>query len=177
MKFPITPFATALNLYKIISVPHPTNQTNSKHATQIINIPQYFAITPDHRHFVTLEADILNTCEIGTFITCSTTLPVKEDQSQDCSYALFHDKRESIFEHCNFQFLTENVNSNIHELTSTSVLLSNIPQFTITCPNQTTTFQGCAFCIQHIPCLCSIRTNTLTYPPRIINCYERIEHT
>jgi hypothetical protein len=52
------------------------------------------------------------------------------------------------------------------------VLLTNIPEVTIQCPNSTVKTQGCKHCIQNIPCLCPIRTPTITYHPKLVNCQE-----
>jgi hypothetical protein len=52
------------------------------------------------------------------------------------------------------------------------VLLTNIPEVTIQCPNSTVKTPGCKHCIQNIPCLCPIRTPTITYHPKLVNCQE-----
>ena len=52
------------------------------------------------------------------------------------------------------------------------MLLTNIPEVTIKCPKSTVKTPGCKYCIQNIPCLCTIRTTTITYHPKLINCQE-----
>lgn len=52
------------------------------------------------------------------------------------------------------------------------MLLTNIPEVTIKCPNSTVKTPGCKYCIQNIPCLCTIRTPTITYHPKLVNCQE-----
>ena len=87
-------------------------------------------------------------------------------------FALFPDNKTLIFKQCNFRFLPELRNPDIFEISPTSVLLTNIPEVTIKCPNSTVKTPGCKHCIQNIPCLCTIRTPTITYHPKLVNCQE-----
>ena len=45
MKFPISSFSKPLTLFKAISFPHPIKQTNTTHASQILDLPTFIAIT------------------------------------------------------------------------------------------------------------------------------------
>ena len=69
-QFPLTAYATPLLLYNIISVPQPISQTNTTKASQILNLPNYIALTPNHRHFTTFNYDTLYACDFNNYITC-----------------------------------------------------------------------------------------------------------
>ena len=69
-QFPLTAHATPLLLYNIISVPYPISQTNTTKASQILNLPNYIALTPNHRHFKTFNYDTLYGCDYNNYITC-----------------------------------------------------------------------------------------------------------
>ena len=70
VQFPLTAYATTLLLYQIISVPHSISQTNTTKASQILNLPNYIALTPNHRHFTTFNYDTLYACDYNNYITC-----------------------------------------------------------------------------------------------------------
>jgi hypothetical protein len=89
-----------------------------------------------------------------------------------CIFALFHDNKTLIFKQCNFRVLPELTKPDIFEISPTSVLLTNIPEVTIKCPNSTVKTPGCKYCIQNIPCLCTLRTPTITYHPKLVHCQE-----
>jgi hypothetical protein len=56
--------------YSFISVPHPISQTNTTKASQILNLPNYIALTPNHRHFTTFNYDTLYACDFNNYVTC-----------------------------------------------------------------------------------------------------------
>jgi hypothetical protein len=52
------------------------NQTNTTKASQILNLPNYIALTPNHRHFTTFNYDTLYGCDFNNYITCDISLPL-----------------------------------------------------------------------------------------------------
>ncbi|CAC5362606.1 unnamed protein product [Mytilus coruscus] len=140
MKFPISSFSSALTLYKILSFPHPISQKNTTKASQILDLPNYIAITPNHRHFTTFNYETLYNCDVD-------------------------------------RLLPELTKPNIFELSSASILLTNAKEVTLKCPNKTSTLPGCQFCIQNIPCSCTLQISTITYQPRLVNCQEKLQET
>jgi hypothetical protein len=149
-----------------------SNQSNTTKASQILNLPNYIALTPNHRHFTTFNYDTLYACDFNKYITCDISLPLRNINPSTCIFALLPDNKTLIFKQCNFRFLPELTKPDIFEISPTSVLLTNIPEVTIKCPNSTVKAPGCKHCIQNIPCLCTIRTPTITYHPKLVSCQE-----
>ena len=59
VRFPISTHAQPLQLYKVISLPVPSNNTSS-HATQLLSVPKFLAVTHHHDYYVPLtHADLL----------------------------------------------------------------------------------------------------------------------
>ncbi|CAC5362513.1 unnamed protein product [Mytilus coruscus] len=175
MKFPISSFSSALTLYKILSFPHPISQKNTTKASQILDLPNYIAITPNHRHFTTFNYETLCNCDVDRYITCDVSLPIQTIKTSDCIFALLYDNKSVIFHQCNFRLLPELTKSNIFELSPASIILTNAKEVTLKCPNKTSTLPGCQFCIQNIPCSCTLQTSTITYHPRLVNCQEKLQ--
>ncbi|CAG2224481.1 unnamed protein product [Mytilus edulis] len=177
MKFPISSFSSALTLYKILSFPHPISQKNTTKASQILDLPTYVAITANHRHFTTFNYETLYNCEFDRYITCDVSLPIQTIKTSSCIFALLHDNKSVIFDQCNFRLLPELTKPNIFELSPASILLTNAKEVTLKCPNKTSTLPGCQFCIQNIPCSCTLQTSTITYHPRLVNCQEKLQES
>ncbi|XP_071098997.1 uncharacterized protein [Haliotis cracherodii] len=51
VKFPLSSLPKPFQMYKVISLPVPVNNTSS-HSTQLLDIPPYFALSLDSRHFL-----------------------------------------------------------------------------------------------------------------------------
>ena len=61
INIPISSMKHSLRLYKVQSYPFPGN-TSSTHATQLLDLPQYYAHTQDNQHFTTLTNDQYSQC-------------------------------------------------------------------------------------------------------------------
>lgn len=172
VKFPISTHKAPMQLYEVTSLPVPIN-ISSSHATQLLNMPKYFAITKHHDYYLNLKSDVLLNCvHAGPTILCDHNLPLKPITSKDCSIALFNNDVKAIHKLCNFKFIPNVLNSNIIELSPTSVLIYKIQSLSLDCPKEKKVISGCAFCIIHVPCKCSLSTDSLYLPPRLVNCYQ-----
>ena len=94
IKFPISTFQTSLTLYKIKTYPVPIN-SSSNHATQVINLPQYLAISNDNRQFAELTQDFVQTCSGKETRYCIKSFPLLSSVSPSCSLAIFYNDKET----------------------------------------------------------------------------------
>lgn len=178
VKFPISSQRLPLKLYKVISLPVPTseNVTSKMQATQLLSLADYFVITPHHDYFLSLNSQDLADCVHGTSILCFSNWPQSPITVPDCTMALFANNVQQVKELCNFRYIQNALNSNIIELSPTSVLLYNTPTIVLDCPEEKKVLKGCAFCVFHIPCRCSLSTNTLFFAPRLVSCYQGLSN-
>jgi hypothetical protein len=158
-------------LYKVLSFPVPINKT-SDHATQLLDLPQIFAVTNDLKLYTTLDLIDLNNCNSGKIYLCkySKVLSVMSDDT--CVSALFKGDTLLIKRKCNFRFLVNHLSANMVQLSHTSVLLYNVHTFHMNCKGNTKVNKGCTFCIINVPCECSLATDTLYLPPRLSACHK-----
>ena len=94
IKFPMSTFQTPLTLYKIKTYPVPIN-SSSNHATQVINLPQYLAISNDNRQFAELTQDFVQTCSGKETRYCIKSFPLLSSVSPSCSLAIFYNDKET----------------------------------------------------------------------------------
>lgn len=174
VKFPISSQRLPLNQYEVIILPVPTseNVTSKMQATQLLSLSDYFAITPNHDYFLSLNSQDLSDCVHGTSILCFSNWPQSPITVPDCTMALFANNVQQVKELCNFRYLQNVVNSYI----LLRFFLYNTPTVVLDCPKEKRVVKGCAFCIFHIPCRCSLSTETLFFAPRLVSCYESISN-
>ena len=177
VKFPLSSLNKPLNLYKVISLPVPVkdNSSSTMHATQLHSLPDYFAITPHHDHYLQLSSKDLVNCQHDSVILCDMNLALTPITVPDCTMALFSNNPSQIKKVCDFRFTQSLLKPNIIELTATSALVYNSGNLVLNCPKEQTIVPGCTFCVVHIPCRCSLSTDTLYFLPRLVDCYNSSE--
>ena len=92
VKFPISPFAKPLMLYKINSFPVPVNDT-SNHATQILNLPSYIAVTYDIQYYTFFGNQELNKCKFNKILQCNYNKMLTPAIKKSCAFSLFNNKK------------------------------------------------------------------------------------
>ena len=173
IKIPITYIQDTLELYQVVSLPVPINDT-SKHATVLPNLPNYFVITKNHQFYLTLTDEELSKCKGTSYKQCSFNVPLTPITKDSCILALFTNSKDEIHDLCEFRFLHDAITSKIIELKSNKVLLYQTPILSLECGQEHKMVQGCNYCIFDLPCQCSLTTSNFYLPPRLTSC---INHT
>ena len=169
MKFPISAEPDPFKLFKVKSLPVPLNHSTD-HASQILDLPDYFAISHDHLYYMILtEAQFLN-CEGSNYVHCPMILPQIPMSRMQCITALFQQLRNEIKRFCNFRYLPHGTKPNIMQISRTELLVSNISSLFLSCLGEQKVVSGCQYCVMTLPCQCSITTNFYVIPPRLTNC-------
>ena len=174
IKFPIGKMHKPLSLYKILTYPVPLN-ASSTHATAILDLPSYLAVTHDHGYYIEVQNDRLQTCSrYNHLIFCNYNLALFHASVPKCSYALFKDNREEVKSSCDFRFLPHELSSSLEQLNQTHFLLYNISTLNLQCTNSSKIIEGCAFCIIKLPCDCAIMTTQYYLPQRWDGCHHTL---
>ena len=135
LRFPLSHEKEPLQLFQVISVPVPVNNTSS-HASKIQNIPEFLAITPHQQFYLTLDKVDLATCNMHHMYLCSFSKAYVPITSKTCIMSLFANDKPSINELCDFRFHLDVLRPNIIELTEGKVLIYNSYNLVVDCPNQ-----------------------------------------
>ena len=176
VKFPLTSQKEPMNIYKVISYPVPINSTSS-HGTSLLHLPQYFAVTSHQQFYTTFTVAELETCQQESTMTqCTFNKALTPVTTPSCIIGLFANHKQWIKDFCNFRFLENVINSDIIELSKTSVLAYNAWNIEMNCPNKQELLPGCKFCILNVPCRCTLTTKDLFYSPKLVNCHKSLEN-
>ena len=97
---------------------------------------------------------------------CSLLSPVVPSYTS----ALFYNDKEDTHLRCNFRFLTDNIKPSVEYISSDSLLVDQTKTLASDSPIGHQIQKGCSFCLIQIPCLCSIKTNSLFIPAKVSNC-------
>ena len=171
VKFPITVQKQPIKLYTVLSLPVPINSSSS-HATQILDLPYYFAITSDKQYYMALDQNALLDCHGTKYIHCSENKPLIPVTSQSCVLSLFSNDKHLIHSSCNFRFVQNVIKPKLIEMDANAILLYRTPLLSVECKHQHKMMQGCDFCIINLPCQCSVTTAHIYLPQRLIACHN-----
>lgn len=96
VKFPITSHKEPLRLYKVISYPVLINSTAS-HATNILHLPTYFAVTSHQQFYTTFTTQDLETCQHEpSNIHCNFNKALTPVTSPSCTIGFFANNKKWI---------------------------------------------------------------------------------
>lgn len=169
VKFPIAPQQKPLKLYEVSSFPVPIN-TSSSHGTQLLDFPTFFAVTSDQQFYVVFNYEEISACSGHKHLSCHTNKALVPVTTQSCTFALFINNKEQTNQLCNFRFIPNVITSNVLEIVSGTALIYRTPLLSFECSSGHQMIQGCDFCIVHIPCQCTLLTNTVMLLPRLTSC-------
>ena len=172
LKVPIVYSDVSLDLFKIISKPVPINET-SKHATQLLDLPDYFAITQNQQFFVHMTQSQVDTCVGSKHIYCHLNLPLQPVLQDACTLALYANNPEKVKNSCNLRFVHNAIQPEIMELSSKQVLLYDTNVLSLECNSQHQMIKGCNFCLFDMPCHCSISSPHFYLPPWLMSCKNK----
>ena len=170
VKFPISPFPAPLTLYKVLSFPVPMNET-SKHATHLVDLPEFIALTNDMQYYVILTPTDLSKCENSRVQWCKFNKVLTPITHTSCILALFKNDKNQVKQHCDFRVSLNHIQKRIVYISHTSILVYGINLLELDCKDGQRMIQGCKFCIIEIPCECSVSTTEMYLPPRLSACH------
>lgn len=171
VKFPMSPFAEPLTMFKILTFPVPINET-SNHATHLVDLPEILAVTSNLAYYTTLNAQDLIKCSRTKIVTCSFTQVLKPFTYNSCELALFKNDKTLIKSLCNFRVSLDHVQPQVKEISDSAILVYKTKILEFDCQSGRKTVTGCDFCILSRQCKCAISTSDMYLPPRLSKCHE-----
>ena len=170
-QFPITSWHQKFRLYQIRTLQHPVTE-NESHITAIENLPKYVMISEDTKYLLEFD-DTPNTKHKIYHIGKST---IKNSQ-QNCAVALLQSDNTKIRKLCRMTMIRDAVQPEIVRINSDHMLLVDIQQYTLVCPNENENkvIKGCKFRIKQFGCGCIVKTIGVTLPSQITDCSKQID--
>ena len=173
IKFPIGKLHKPMALQKLYSYHVPVHFT-SDHATSILDLPPFIAISHSKDYYTEVNNEVLRKCHhYNKVIFCNFNIALLPASHWKCSFALYNDNREQIQNTCNFRFLPNTISPSLTLLNQTHILIYNISTLTLQCSNGIKVQKGCFFCILMLPCNCSIITDQYYVPERWTGCRHK----
>lgn len=169
LKFPISHEKFPLQLNQVISMPVPVNES-SNHATHLLDLPEFIAITSHQQYYITLEKADIASCHDHQVHLCNFNKALIPVTQQSCIISLFANDKQMVNKLCDFRFRENLLNPTAIELSASSTLIYNTFNLVVDCPNNKTVIHGCSMCVVQLPCRCSITTQYWHLPPRLEKC-------
>lgn len=159
----------SLQLYKIISLPVPASTNKRlKHATKLLDLPNYIALTYQHDYYLPLTDSDLIKCEHSRDIHRNFYMALIPTTVPQCALALFENNVNQVSALCNLRFLENHISHAIYELTPTSVLVFYSEDLHLDCLQRQRTFFK-RYMVAHFMVL---NYRDLYFSPRLVHCYN-----
>lgn len=100
-----------------------------------------------------------------------------KNSRQHCVVALLENDNSKIQKSCRMTIIRDAVRPEIVRINSDHMLLVDIQQYTLVCPNENENkiIKGCKFCIKQFRCGCIVKTTGVTLPSQITDCSKQID--
>lgn len=172
LKFPIFPFQKPLTLFKVHSFPVPVNDSTN-HATQLMDLSEFLAITYDKQFYTTFnQNDLINCKTTGSQLHCKMNKVLTPRTTRSCIFSVFQNDKTMVKQSCDFRFIVNNINPNIIVLSKTSIIVYKLETLHLQCNSSTRMVTGCNFCTISVPCQCSVTAKDIYLPQRLSDCQE-----
>ncbi|CAG2216296.1 unnamed protein product [Mytilus edulis] len=152
----------------------PVNVT-STHATQILDLPEYLVVTHNNQYYASLSFDKLRSCSGTNTLYCSHSLPLVSAVKTNCISSLYFNAKSDIHKQCDFRFLLNAIQPSIEQIFDNTLLVYKTNTLAFECQNKHSIVKGCNFCFIHIPCRCSLSTDSIFVPKKIENCQNNTD--
>ena len=168
VKFPMSSHSRPLSLFKVLSYPVHT----SDHATQILDLPEFFALTHDTQFYATFKHSDFSSCTRTPHLNCYFNKALMPVTQETCIKALFANNKDLINKYCDFRMMLNHLSPQIVEISKSSILVYKSPTLELDCRSGKRMMKGCNFCTLSIPCECGVSTSQLYLPPRLSACHN-----
>ena len=175
MKFPLSTLESHLDVYKVITVPVPVNRSSS-HATQLLTLPNIFAISKTKQHYTVLSDNELLLCQGHIRKMCPSQLAMTPITNPSCVSALFLKQKDMIMQNCDFRFRLNALKTALVQISPGKILITNSSDFRLVCRKDSKLHKGCQFCIIKVQCGCEILSDNIYLPPLLHNCLNNSDN-
>ena len=171
IKFPLSDKST-YTLYKVHTFPSLTNNKDeTSHATQLLNISDYFVLEGNQQKFTELTTNEAAMCQGTDIRICNFQPTFSFLQKDNCIANLFLDNRQKIKQFCDFRYLPQTITPHFQYVGQNNVIIYRIDKIILSCRNgHRRTVQGCTYCIFQVPCGCTLSTDDILFQNHITGC-------
>jgi len=176
IQIPLTTFRHDFTVYEVIKFPVPVTG-HPTYNTFLLNLPRYFVTSRHNNFYFTLENDDIKRNPKLLYLTDSRISFNSFNTGATCLSALFRNYIMQVREICSFQLQEVPPELQIHFLSNSRILLTNVSEMAIKCGTKDSIFQGCTQCIRDLACNCQVTilapnssVPSRSCPPKISTC-------
>lgn len=184
---PISDVGGLLGVYRIDNL-HLRTAEHLVSSTKIVNLPDFFAITPNdgsRQYYMEISLPHFMSCKGEELKICETSRSLQSTNVLSCAAALFFDKNKSILEKCDIRYEHTDLPTEVIKIDDDEYLIhmqnaSKELTWTMQCGilestnNKVTKFvkqiKSCNTCVLKVPCGCSVDGVDFMIPTRYSNC-------
>jgi len=169
VKFPIAPTRVPLTLYQVVTLPTPVPQ-QTRQFTRLRNLPAAVAYHPDSDIFMVFQS-VPHIAEDHLLNLEQSSLLILNKTFDSCMSAILRQDAALISRLCEFEFYDNTVLPQVVHVAEATLLLINVPSYTLTCQNgSTTTYTPPPHIELTVPCSCRFNSAYGTMATRLIEC-------
>lgn len=146
-------------------------------STRVENLPDFFAVTQNHRYFVEMSTAHFLTCpgDGGTVRTCRTERALQDANRKTCAAAIFFNDARAVLLKCDIRVETSPVPSRAVRLEDNRYLVHTEDfyntSWTERCEgDRIKRIPACNTCVLNVPCGCSVDAEDFFIPTQVTNC-------
>ena len=179
VKVPLVHQQAQLQVYQIRSFTIPVSSYHSGNATkvaytQVGDLPDYIAVTPDYEYYSELSDTQYRVCRAQSTTICYQLVTLlKSNSVPSCAVALLNDDHAQIKSNCNVNYVTNlSFRPSTTDLGQGRLLVQSMDtKWTRKCLDQSATdVVGCQFCVVNLTCGCELRSSEFYVPPSLFGC-------
>jgi hypothetical protein len=172
MSFPLSLTRVPLTLYQVTVLQMPIDSDN-KHASYIKEFPKFVAYSQTQEWFLEFDG-MPHIAKDGLYLIQHNPTALKHRENPTCFSAIMELDRASIQRLCEFVIQPYAAKQRVSILHNNRLLLQFVEKYTLVCPNETKTHEGCQLCVLEIPCFCKFVAGRNQYFAKIAHCENHL---
>jgi len=169
IRFPFSPMKVPLTLYQITALPTPL-PNQPKQFTRIQNLPAAVAFHPESELFMVFST-LPQIPENHLLNLQQSSLLVLNKTHDSCISAIITYNAQLISKLCSFEFRDNQIEPQVVHVAPATLLLINVPSYTLTCQNgSVTTYTPPPHIELTVPCVCRFASAYGNFATRLVHC-------
>jgi len=150
-QIPVTTFHHEFTVYKVTNFPVPVTGRPT-HITFLPNLRRYFVTSRYSDFYFTIQNNDNKRHPRLLYLTDSGTSFSSLSTGATCVSALYRNNITQTRELCPFTLQEDPLEPQVHFLSNSRILRTNVSEITLNCGTSDRTFHGCTQCVREIPC-------------------------
>jgi hypothetical protein len=172
VSFPLSLTPAPLTLYQISVLQMPID-SDDKHVSFIKQFPRYTAYDQNQDWFLEFDSKP-HIAQDGLYLIQHNPTALHNRGNPTCFSSIMEQDRPNIQRLCEFVIQPYAARQRILILNNNRLLLQFVKEYTLICPNETKSYQGCQLCVLEIPCLCKLKAGQDQYFAKIAHCESHL---